>query len=220
MAQVTNTRLTLMPAPQFQGTRHGQPLPVEVRLVTNAWPGLARRRDGTAVSVDTPVLDDSSNVIGVFLRYRGALQRYLARLVGSADLAEDLTQATFLRAFSTANDARSPKSLLFTTAHHLAIDYHRRARVAATDAVADMEALATRDTAPDPENQLIARERLRALCVALEQLPPQQRRVFTLRKVYNLSHSEIAAELGITVSTVQKHLTLAIKTISHARPEE
>lgn len=89
---------------------------------------------------------------------------------------------------------------------------HRAA--AATDTVGDLESLQLSDASANPEAQAIAREGLRSLCQVLAELPTQQRRVFTLRKIYNLSHAEIADELGITISTAQKHLTKALAHVS------
>jgi RNA polymerase sigma-70 factor (ECF subfamily) len=40
----------------------------------------------------------------------------------------------------------------------------------------------------------------------VDQLPPLCRRVFVLRKVYRLSHDEIAEVLGVSHSTIEKHV--------------
>ena len=42
--------------------------------------------------------------------------------------------------------------------------------------------------------------------MAVDSLPPVCRRAFVLRKVYKLSHGEIAEVLGITPSTIEKHV--------------
>ena len=47
-------------------------------------------------------------------------------------------------------------------------------------------------------------------CEAVRELPPQCRRVLILKKVYGLSHAEIAERLNITVSTSNQHLAKAI----------
>jgi RNA polymerase sigma-70 factor (ECF subfamily) len=40
----------------------------------------------------------------------------------------------------------------------------------------------------------------------VDRLPPLCRRVFVLRKVYKLSHTEIAEVLGVSHSTIEKHV--------------
>jgi RNA polymerase sigma-70 factor (ECF subfamily) len=61
---------------------------------------------------------------------------------------------------------------------------------------------------------LESREELRALADAIAELPAQCRRVFTLRKVYSLSPDEIAVRLGLSVSTVEKHLVKGLRYCS------
>lgn len=160
----------------------------------------------------------SISFVDSFVQYREALARYVARFVPASE-AEDIVQDTYIKIQkniqkSGAEDIRAPRALMFTTARNLAIDQIRHNKVSAIRAVPDIEAVVSCDSPPNPEENAIARERFRMFCEALETLPPQQRRVFTLRKVYNLSHQEIAVELGIAVNTIQKHLTKAIKTVS------
>ena len=45
----------------------------------------------------------------------------------------------------------------------------------------------------------------------MAQLTPQCHEVYLLRKVQSLSHKEIASEMGIAVSTVEKHLMKAVE---------
>ena len=51
-------------------------------------------------------------------------------------------------------------------------------------------------------------------CDAVRHLPLQCRRVFVLKKVYNYSQKEISEELGISASTVEKHIALGIRRCS------
>ena len=153
----------------------------------------------------------AGDLLTFFQRHEAALLGYAIRLTSSRDLAEDLVQETFAKLLKHGlAGLHSPKGFLFATAHNLAMDYHRHRAAIAIENLADLDTLQLCDASANPQAQLIAREGLRALCQALDELPTQQRRVFTLRKVYNLSHAEIADELGITISTAQKHLTKAL----------
>lgn len=51
---------------------------------------------------------------------------------------------------------------------------------------------------------------------AIEQLPPQQKRVFLMSREQKLSHKEIAAELNLSVKTVEAHIRLALKALHQA----
>ena len=66
------------------------------------------------------------------------------------------------------------------------------------------------------EQALAARQRLALIIEALEDLPPIRRAVFRLHKFEGLSHGEVAAQLGISRSGVEKHVMAALKHL-HAR---
>jgi DNA-directed RNA polymerase specialized sigma24 family protein len=61
------------------------------------------------------------------------------------------------------------------------------------------------------------RER-RRLQAVVDQLPADTRRVFTLRKVYDLSVPDIAARLGLSVHEVEEHLVAAVLAFARAAP--
>ena len=86
--------------------------------------------------------------------------------------------------------------------------------------VADVGAFGLVDEAADSEQTLVARDELRRLRAIVEALPTQQRRVFTLRKVYGMSPQAIAERLGLSVSTVEKHLVKAVRTCADALARE
>ena len=61
------------------------------------------------------------------------------------------------------------------------------------------------------EAALHAKQRLQAIVSVLDELSPQCRNVFVLHKFEGLTHPEIAARVGISRSTVEKHMTTALK---------
>ena len=140
-------------------------------------------------------------------RHRAMLQRYLRRYLSSEDDIEDVIQDAYLRIYAIPDHTavESPKALLITVAHNLAVELGRRRASRATDAVADFDALGVSSDSPQLDEQLHARHRFEAFCAAVDSLPPVCRRVFVLRKVYRLSQAEIGAVLGISESTVEKH---------------
>lgn len=141
-------------------------------------------------------------------RHRGALRRFMARRAGPAEDVDDLVQETFLRVYAVADPAgvEAPKAMLFRVAHNLLVDRARRRAVAATDTTPDFDALGIAADAPTVEAQVVARERFRIFAQAVETLPPVCRRAFVLRKVHRLSHDEISELLGISRSTIEKHV--------------
>lgn len=140
--------------------------------------------------------------------HRQMLQRYLRKYLNSDEDIEDVIQDTYLRIYGIQDytTVESPKALLITIAHNLAVELGRRRVSRATDAVADFDALGVSSSNPQLEQQLDARRRFEAFCSAVDSLPPICRRVFVLRKVYKLSQAEISAVLGISQSTIEKHV--------------
>jgi RNA polymerase sigma-70 factor (ECF subfamily) len=72
--------------------------------------------------------------------------------------------------------------------------------------VADLERLTVYSSDAPVDEQIDARRRFESFCAAVDRLPPLCRRVFVLRKVYRLSHDEIAEVLGVSHSTIEKHV--------------
>lgn len=141
-------------------------------------------------------------------QHRAALQRYLGKLTSGAEDIEDLIQETYVRIYALPDyqQIESPKALLFRIAHNLAVERARRHKTQATDTVADLETLNVFSNEAPPEEQTDARRRFESFCAAVERLPPLCRRVFVLRKVHKLSHAEISQVLGVSQSTIEKHV--------------
>jgi RNA polymerase sigma factor (sigma-70 family) len=141
-------------------------------------------------------------------RHRAALYRYLRRFTCGAEDIEDLVQETYVRVYALPDfqSIDSPRALLFRIAHNMAVERARRQKSQATDSVADLERLTVYSSDAPADEQIDARRRFESFCAAVDRLPPLCRRVFVLRKVYRLSHDEIAEVLGVSHSTIEKHV--------------
>jgi RNA polymerase sigma-70 factor (ECF subfamily) len=135
---------------------------------------------------------------------------------------EDIVQETFLRAYESeqSQQIRSPKSFLFRVAHNIALNEIARKANSLTDLVGDPESLNVIDYRPSAEEQLEIRRRFDALNAVVGALPPQCRRVLVMRKVFGLSHKEIARRMDISVRTVEKHLAKALHRCQESRRQE
>ena len=139
---------------------------------------------------------------------RAALQKYLRKFTAGAEDVEDLVQEAYVRvcALPPAQVVESPRALLFRIARNLAVDRARQKATRATDDVADFEPLNVSSEEAEPDEQVDLRRRFESFCAVVDSLPPLCRRVFVLRKVYQLSHAEIAQVLGLSHSTIEKHV--------------
>ncbi|HJS92480.1 MAG TPA: RNA polymerase sigma factor [Steroidobacteraceae bacterium] len=140
--------------------------------------------------------------------HRAALQKYLRKFTAGAEDIEDLVQEAYVRvcALPAGQVVDSPRALLFRIARNLAVDRARQRLARATDDVADFEPLNVSSVEAEPDEQVDLRRRFESFCAAVDSLPPICRRVFVLRKVYQLSHAEIAEVLGVSHSTIEKHV--------------
>lgn len=151
----------------------------------------------------------------VFVGHRGALVRLLARIVGSVTTAEDLVQEAYLRVSAAIRErpVEQLEPFLFQTARNLAFDHlrqeQRRRLVVVPDIDSDgMEAVPA--ARPSPETEVADRQLLARLEEALGRLTERQRRIVLLNRMEGLSHAAIADRLGVSVSTVQKELKIAL----------
>jgi len=74
-----------------------------------------------------------------------------------------------------------------------------------------MEGSEALDDSPSAERSMDAKQRVNAVHRALAELSPQCRRIFTLHKLEGLSHQQVAARANISRSTVEKHMSTALK---------
>src|ERR1700730_4127682 len=141
-------------------------------------------------------------------RHRASLHRSLHKFTSGAKDVEDLVQETYVRMYALPDyrEIESPRALLFRIAHNMAVERARRQSTQATDSVGDLELLNVYSTEAPADEQIDARRRFESFCAAVDRLPPLCRRVFVLRKVYRLSHDEIAEVLGVSHSTIEKHV--------------
>lgn len=160
--------------------------------------------------------NDRSSLLRLLVEHYEALTLYLSRRLGSASSANDVVHDTYLRLqrLGTVPALDNPRAYLFRIADNIALDRlradGRRNRWQVADAGADEHA----SDAPSAEQAIEQKQRKALLAQAIEELPPRCREVFLLHKIDGLSHSEIARQLGISKSMVEKHV---MKALAHCR---
>ncbi len=158
------------------------------------------------------------NIEGLFLAHRRELHVFLNRKLHNSDIAADLTQETFLRfaEFRAGNPAVAiahERSYLYRTAHNLAVDHLRRERRTPTEPKDDHEIAEVAADEPSPEEIVGGRDELDRIREALLELPERTRQVFALARLEGLIYQDVAVRLGISASSVQKHLMTATKHV-------
>jgi RNA polymerase sigma-70 factor (ECF subfamily) len=157
----------------------------------------------------------------VFLANRETLLRFLQGH-GAGEAAEDLLQELWLR----VRDARTgpiaqPLSYLYRAANNLMLDRYRSDRQATardrnwTEATGG--SVPGESEEPRGERVLIARERLERVRAALAALGPRVEQVFRRHRLDEVPQRDIAAELGVSLSTVESDLRRATKALIELR---
>lgn len=154
----------------------------------------------------------------VILPHESALRSRLRRLCPAGFDVDNLVAESMARAYAARDTERitAGRGYLFAIARNLLIDAARRDTIVSLDFVADLDTLRSDDTL---EASLTARDELRRLQAIIDTLPPQCRRVFLLRRIHELSLGEIAGQMSLSVSTVEKHLAKAVMLVAKAVSE-
>lgn len=162
---------------------------------------------GSRVSSPSPSL--SAHVESLYLAHHGWLQGWLRKKVGNAFDAADLAQSTFLKVLGAKglDQLQEPRAYLTTIARNLLINQVRRRAI--EQAYLDALAAMPEPVAPPPEVRLMVLETLVEIDRRLGRLPALAKQAFLLAQLEGLGHGEIAAELGISISTVKRHLAKA-----------
>lgn len=137
------------------------------------------------------------------------LRRWLGKKLGDSHQAADLAQDTFMRLLGReeAMQIQEPRAFLTTVAQRVLINHWRRQQLER----AYLEALANvpENLSPSPEERAILLETLVEIDQLLNGLPVLVKRTFLLTQLDGLNHVQVAATLGISVSSVKRYLAKA-----------
>lgn len=147
----------------------------------------------------------------LFAESRQALQRYIRRFVRSGETAKEIAQEAFLRTYRERESVITPRAFLFSTARNLAANEIRHRRTVERDALAGADELRVAAEHESLESVLLRDERNRLVQQAIDRLPPQCRAAFSLRVFHEYSYKEVADHLGISVKTVEKHISRGMR---------
>lgn len=158
----------------------------------------------------------------LFLDQRPALTRYLlARGMSPAD-ADDLIQDLYLKLDGyRGGPVGEPRAYLYRMTHNLFLDHRRsgarRLRRNELWSAGGTGVVSEVDTRPSAEEVLIARERLASMAGTLDALPDRTRDIFRRFRIDGQTQKEIASDLGISKSAVEKQLYRAYDIVAEAK---
>jgi len=154
------------------------------------------------------------------VRYRGALNRFFEnRAPQLKNDAEDLTQEVLIRIAKRGEGEPIERinGYVFQTASSVLTDRARRRAVRGGDQHVDYDD--DRHAIEDfsPERVLLAKEQVAMVRTVLERLPERVRAAFVLHRFDELGYAAIAKRLGVSVSSIEKYISQAMKELTAAR---
>ncbi len=149
---------------------------------------------------------------GLFQKHAKALHNFLLSKSRDPQLAADLTQESFLRLAEQRDGGRIDNSpaYLFRTASNLLIDHQRQQIRRKTDLLGEDVLHEVEAGGSSLDDITAARQGLERLQRAIAELPPRTQEIFRLNRLEGLTHAQVARQLGISDSSVQKHLARAL----------
>lgn len=175
--------------------------------------------DQVAVGVPSSVEaggNDASEADALVRQYREPLKRFFERRLRDRADAEDLAQEVLLRLARQHSLVRQTRpAYIFLTARSVLLDRVRRNRVRERGDLHENDENALE--VPSAERVYSAQERVQRVSQLMADLTPRVRQVFMMHRVEGLAYTEIAQALGITMSTVEKHMSAALRfLVQHA----
>lgn len=155
----------------------------------------------------------STPILSAFRENESILKKFLRRFTSNAHDIEDITQETILRALRAekTTEIEQPRAFLFGVARNVAKKELEKKSKSIVDFIEDFGSQEYISDEPSVEDGVAGRQEMLIFAEAVSTLPPQCQKVFVLKKVYGYSHQEIAKELGISISTTEKHVAAGLK---------
>jgi RNA polymerase sigma factor (sigma-70 family) len=166
----------------------------------------------------------SNGLTSVFLANQPALSRFVRARCGREGDTEDVMQDVWLKLSSLdPGPIAEPLAYLYRMAENLVLDRRRSALRRAnrerewTLGQIDGTIESPIDSQPDAERVLLARDRLRRMNEVLDSLPERTAFSFRCVRVEGTPQKDVAAQLGISLSAVEKHLQRAYRAVLDAQ---
>jgi RNA polymerase sigma-70 factor, ECF subfamily len=155
--------------------------------------------------------DDIQIFEDIFRQYFQRLYEFSCFIVGDQQAAEDIVQDIFFYFWEHRTESKSHTniaSLLFTAVKNKSLNYKRHRKI---EQKHKNRKVAISGTLEMPDAKLEYRELEMAINEAIDELPEKRRVIFYLHRFENLTYTEIANILGISIKTVETQMNRSLK---------
>ena len=150
----------------------------------------------------------------LYATYKNRLIYFAMRFLKSREYAEDVFQDAFTIVWQSRrfiNPDASFSSYLYTIMRNRILNQLRNA--ANEEKLKESILSQALDYTEDTKREVMLNDLKSLISHALQQLTPRQREIFEMSREAQLSHKEIADKLGISINTVQEHISTSLKLI-------
>lgn len=150
----------------------------------------------------------------LYAAYKNRLLYFAMKFVKSREFAEDIFQDAFTVVWQSRrfiNPDTSFSSYLYTIVRNRVLNQLRD--MSNEDQLKEHILSQAVDASNDTKSEILLNDLKEIIGRALEQLTPRQREVFKMSRDLQMSHKEIADALGVSVNTVQEHISVSLKVI-------
>lgn len=170
-----------------------------------------------AVRAGTTGAASVERLAGLFHDCDAILRNFLRRRVRHTDDADDLAQEVYLRVarHPQLDEVGCLRAFMFQTALNLVRDRSRRSYTRAQPRSLPIED-ANLQSPEDPVAAVIWCEELERVSGAVDRMPPNRREALLLHRFDDRSYAEIAQQLNVSVSMVEKHISAALVDLRSA----
>ncbi|KPH64220.1 RNA polymerase subunit sigma-70 [Pseudoalteromonas porphyrae] len=163
-----------------------------------------------------------TKVTTTFIELSAQLRRFVSRIVLPDDV-EDIVQETFVKSYEAdlKQDIKYTHSYMLKTAKNLALNHIAKWDNQYNDSLDSSDDYQQNLSSMQLEDEVTSKERFLLFCRATEQLSQPVRKCFILKKVYGMSQKEIAAQMNLSESTVEKHIAKGLlKAMQYMQQQE
>ena len=181
-------------------------------------PDIFKNKDHKKKPNDGKAASSRSQISKAFMEQQRPLKAFISRFIRGPQDIDDIAQETFIRAFlaEQKGDIQHPKAYIYRVARNLAFETLAKKSIQLTSYIEDSCDQSLLQSGEDIEHKAIVMEKFDRVKIAIAEMPPQCQRVFIMHKVYGFKYKEISQQLGISVSTVEKHMMTGLKKCRQA----
>jgi RNA polymerase sigma-70 factor, ECF subfamily len=204
--------------PVIPGRDIPTPEPDEIPALLDAPAGQAVA-DAPATTLPADPIAARIFIEGLFAQHQREIYAYLVRMLRDPELAADLTQDAFIRAYrahADLEDVAKARAWLYQIAHRVALDEIRRRKIIRFVPWTGE----SRGSSPSAERLVLDAKLSGDLERALRRIPERQRSALLLAEVHEMTGLELAAALGTSHIAARALLTRARESLRRALAEE